>query len=45
MPLGDFLDLTGLEMAHEPYVPSYIQFIEKIGGKMRDEWRPFLFTK
>jgi 5-methylcytosine-specific restriction endonuclease McrA len=43
MSLQDFLKMTGYKMAHKPYVPNYIQFIEKIGGKMRDEWRPFLF--
>ena len=42
-PLEDFLEMMGYEMRHEPYTPNYLEFIDKIGGKMRSEWKPFLF--
>lgn len=43
MTLHEFLKITGYKMSHKPYIPNYIQFIEKIGGKMREEWKPYLF--
>jgi len=33
---------VGMKMLHEPYVPTYIQFIERMNGAIDDKWKQFL---
>lgn len=38
-------DEAGLTMSHEPFVPTYLQFIEKMDGLIDDKWKTFLIKK
>jgi hypothetical protein len=33
---------AGMDLLRKPYIPTYIQFIERMNGEIRDEWKQFL---
>lgn len=34
---------AGMKMSQEPYRPNYLEFIEKVSGNLKEEWKPYLF--
>lgn len=34
---------AGMTMTHKPYVPTYMEFIERMCGKINEEWKSYLF--
>jgi 5-methylcytosine-specific restriction endonuclease McrA len=40
---GDYSpEEAGMQLANQPYKPSYVMFIRESSGFVQDEWRPYL---
>jgi 5-methylcytosine-specific restriction endonuclease McrA len=41
---GDLtVEEAGMEMSQKPYRPNYLEFIERVSGSLKEEWKPYLF--
>ncbi|MEM6263033.1 MAG: HNH endonuclease [Bacteroidota bacterium] len=34
---------AGMEMRHQPFRPSFVMFLGNFSGKVRDDWKPYLY--
>lgn len=41
---GDLsLEQAGMELSHQPFRPSFVMFLSKFSGSVRDDWKPYLY--
>ncbi len=34
---------AGMEMAHQPFRPSFVMFLSNFNGNVREDWKPYLY--